>query len=198
LPITLDNTGLLPADGPQRARFTRDQFHFLLDNALLPDDKQYELIDGAVFEKMGQKQPHPGLILRWLRALADVFGLDHVQSQLPIALSDDSEPEPDLAVLRRSSEYYLAQGDHPSASEIELIVEVSVSTVVFDTAVKADRYARSGIREYWAVDVAGRVLILHRNPTSDGYAHVAVFSEERTLSPLASPDASFKVADYLP
>ena len=198
MPVTLDNPSVIRSDGPQRARFTRDQYHFLLENGLLSEDHRYELIDGAVFEKMGQKQPHIGLIGRWLIALGNAFGYAYIHSQLPIVLSDDTEPEPDFAILARPGNDYLAAGTTPAAADARLIVEISVSSLVFDTAVKADRYARAGIPEYWASDVEGRRLIVHRDPTPDGYANVVSLSEGESISPLSAPHTVFVVADFLP
>ena len=198
MPITLDKPGVNSPEGPQRTRFTRDQYHFLFDNGLLSEDRRYELAEGDVLEKMGQKEPHIGLIMRWVFALARVMGQSFVRCQAPIALTDYSEPEPDVVVTTDPAEVYIHSGNTPTAKEARLVIEVSVSSLKYDLEIKSRMYARAGIPEYWVSDVEGRRLIVHRNPTADGYASVVSLSEGESVSLLSAPHAVFVVADFLP
>ena len=183
-------------DMPPRKRWNRTEAHFLWENNLLGTDKKYELIDGDLLEKMGQKQPHPKIVMRWLFALAGVFGAEFLLCQLPIVLSEHSEPEPDIAVLSRSVEDY---SNNPPATDVRLLIEVSVSTLGYDKGQKAQLYAAAGIADYWVSDVASRVLLVHRDPTPDnGYATILTLTENETIAPLAVPDTAFRVGDFLP
>ena len=147
---------------------------------------------------MGQKEPHPGLIMRWVFALARVMGPAFVRCQVPLVLDDYSEPEPDVVVTTDPADVYIHSGNTPTAQEARLVVEVSVSSLKYDVGVKSRMYARAGIPEYWASDVEGRRLIVHRDPTPDGYASVVSLSEGESVSPLSAPNAVFVVADFLP
>ena len=117
------------------------------------------------------------------------------------ALDDDSEPEPDVAVVPFDPDYY-RQG-HPSRAA--LLVEVSHSSYRIDHGFKASLYARAAIQEYWIVDVAHETLEVHRAPevSSDApygwrYASVEVLTKLATVSPLVAPSVVIPVADLLP
>jgi Uma2 family endonuclease len=73
-----------------------------------------------------------------------------------------------------------------------------IAYISFDLKIKAALYARAGVPEYWVLDVAGRRLLVHRNPQSGTYADVAAYSEQESVSPLAAPQAQFRVADAFP
>lgn len=182
----------------QRKRFTRKEYHWLSDNGLFQEDHHYELFDGDIVEQMPQKQPHTVLVMQILIALSAIFGHDYTWCQMPIVLSDDTEPEPDIAVTTQQQRSYLATADNPPASDVRLVVEVSVSTLEFDAGAKAIRYAQSGIPELWVVDVAARALLVHRDPTPSGYATVTRLADTESVAPLAAPTAPLSVASFLP
>jgi Uma2 family endonuclease len=116
-------------------------------------------------------------------------------------LDDRSEPEPDVCVVRGSPrDYAEAHPRHPA-----LVVEVARSGLRLARGRKATAYARTGIAEYWIVDLARGVLDVHREPVGRGrgrrggrYARVASLAAEATVSPLAAPGAVIRVADLLP
>ena len=183
---------------PKRIRFTRRMCTALVENGLLTG--RYELIDGEVIDKMGQNPPHAFVIRRLNGWLVKWFGADYVNIQLPIDVSEaeneTNEPEPDAAVLAQSGEAYL--NGNPGPSELLLVIEVSDSSLYFDLHKKAALYARATIQEYWVVDIAGRRMVVHRQPTSQGYAEILAYGEDELLSPLARPEATIRVADLLP
>ncbi len=133
-----------------------------------------ELINGDLIDTMGRKPPHVYWTLTLRDWLIEQFGLEYVRSEAPIEVSSEdnptNEPEPDLTLTfepRRAM-----RGHHPQPQNIRLLVEISDTTYLLDTKVKANLYARAGIREYWVVDIrdpeAPRMLI-HRNPQNDRY-----------------------------
>jgi Uma2 family endonuclease len=79
-----------------------------------------------------------------------------------------------------------------------LVVEVSDSTLSFDLRTKAALYARAQIVEYWVLDIAGRRLIVHRNPEAGRYTSVVAYGAEETASPLAAPESCLRIKDVLP
>jgi Uma2 family endonuclease len=176
-------------------RWTREEYYQLAEKGFFPPGKRVELIDGVIYEMSPQKSPHATGISLVLEALRAAFPQGHhVRVQLPLALSDDSEPEPDLAVVSGRPRDYLE--DHPKTAA--LIVEVSHSSSFHDRERKRSRYARSGIPEYWIVDVTGKQLEVYRNPGEGGYQTRLILKTGETVAPLANPKAAIPVADLLP
>src|SRR5262245_26128697 len=138
------------AKGLEMRRFTRDEYHRMAGVGILAEGEKVELIDGEILKKVPQGRPHASGMRRAHAVLQRAFGSDrYVQSQLPIAPDAYSEPEPDLAVLPGPFEAF--EGVHPETAL--LVVEVSDTTLPFDLGRKANLYARSGIPEYWVLNI---------------------------------------------
>ena len=180
---------------PARKRWTRAECEMLERAGFLP--QRYELIAGEIYDKMTVNPPHCITLLLLAEWLVAVFGFLHTRTQDPIHLPhEESKPEPDVAVTREPVTAYRQQ--HPAPSDLLLVAEVSDSTLAFDLNQKAALYARAGIADYWVADVVGRRFLVHRQPTPNGYQEITVYTEDETLSPLARPEASVRVADLLP
>jgi Uma2 family endonuclease len=122
-----------------------------------------------------------------------------VRPAAPVNVNTNNDPEPDAAVVKGTLHDYLLSGT-PHAGDMDLVVEVSDTTVSWDRGGKSELYARGGVAEYWVVHINARTLKLevHRQPTSDGYAFRLSLSEEETVSPEALPEAVIRIADLLP
>jgi Uma2 family endonuclease len=123
-----------------------------------------------------------------------------VRIQAPLALDDESAPEPDLAVVRGTRADY--RRAHPRVAA--LIVEVADSSLVFDREQKGSLYARAGAEDYWIVNLVDRVLEVHRDPGPDPsapygwrYRSVHALGPGSTVRPLALPRVSLTVAELL-
>lgn len=188
--LTLPDSAAMP-----RRRWTREDCRRLLSLGFLPEGG-WELIAGEIIEKMGQGRRHIFVCSRLFAALGRIFGYERIQSQAPIPLDDRNDPEPDAAVLRAPLSDYLET--EPTPSDVELVVEVSDTTLSTDQTVKALLYARAGIPEYWIVNLPERVVEVYRQPTLEGYAEKTVIGEGELLHPLAAPASAISVADLLP
>ena len=128
------------------------------------------------------------------------FGLLFVNPEAPIDVAPEdnptNEPEPDIIVLKRELSHF--RSANPKPEDLHLVVEIADTSVRFDLTTKAALYARAGITEYWVLDVAGRRLLVHREPRSGHYASVVAYSEEESVAPLAAPQKNFRVADAFP
>ena len=188
----------LPEPFPQRRRFTREECRFLVDNGLL--DGRWELVDGEIISKTGQNPPHKIAVILLNAFLTRVFDALRVQIQLPIDVApvDNpiNEPEPDGAVLARHVTEY-PDGNAPPG-DVLLVVEVADTSLRFDLTTKMARYARAGIPDYWVVDLNGRRIVVHRDPEGNRYQNSISYSDEETVTPLAAPNDSVRVADLLP
>jgi Uma2 family endonuclease len=143
------------------ARFSVEQYHRMIESGALGEDDRVELIDGWVVTQMAKGPEHAystGQCQELLqRLLPDGW---HLRNQEPITLAD-SEPEPDLGVVRGARQDY--RDRHPGPSDVALVIEVSESSLATDRG-KARIYARAGIREYWIVNLVDRSLEVHSEP----------------------------------
>jgi Uma2 family endonuclease len=186
----------------QLRRWTRQEYDRMIDAGVLTTDDHVELIDGEIVTMTPQKSRHATAVRLADTALRRAFGdgVD-VRSQLPLALGDDSEPEPDLSVVVGAPRDY--RDEHPTTAL--LVVEVSDSTVVFDRTKKAGVYARARIADYWLVNLIDGILEVRRfpAPSTDStdhwdYAVVERYAASDHVAPLARPQAPIAVADLLP
>ena len=190
----------LPENFPNRKRFTRDDCRFLVDNGLLTG--RWELVDGEIINKMGQKPPHRIVITLLLAYLTRNFDSLRVQIQGPIDVAPQdnptNEPEPDGVVLVQPTTAYLT--GNPPARAVCLMVEVSDTTLRFDLTTKMKRYARAGISDYWVIDINNRKIIVHRDPDlpQGVYHQVQEFAETESFAPLIAPQAIALVSSLLP
>jgi len=179
--------------------WTRDECVALERSGLLGMER-YELIEGELVPQMAKNPPHTRalrLLILWLQT---VFGGDFVLQEASIDLRPEdqptSEPEPDALALTLSF-LDLEPGERPGPDQLRLVVKVSSSTLSVDRTTKARLYARSGIVEYWILDVEGRRIIMHRNPIDGAYRSIEIYSEHESVSTLAALDRTIRVADFL-
>ncbi len=131
------------------------------------------------------------LFLLFSRAL---LGRAEVFCQMPLALSEDSEPEPDLFIAQLSSDGYASA----LPSQALLVIEVADTSLVRDVRLKAALYASCGVPEYWVFDLAAKRVLVHRGPAADGYGSTEVVAEGETLRARHFADIAVRVADFLP
>jgi Uma2 family endonuclease len=74
-----------------------------------------------------------------------------------VQLDDYSEPEPDISVVKPNPLDY--DDHHPNTSEVFLLIEIADSSLKYDREVKANAYAKSGIIDYWILDVITSMFI---------------------------------------
>jgi Uma2 family endonuclease len=182
-------------------RWTRVEYDRLIELGVLHEDEPIELLAGRLVVREPQRTPHAVATQLATEALRAAFGAGwSIRVQLPIALDDESEPEPDVAVVRGAPRDYLRE--HPSVPA--LVVEVARDSLRADRILKGRLYARAGIGDYWIVNLIERVLEVHRAPSrprpgrSAAYADVRRLRPQESIAPLAAPAARIVVADLLP
>ena len=196
----MTNTLIAPENEifPNRIRWTRQQCQRLVENGELVG--RYELIDGEILSKMGQKPPHMLTIILVSQWLISLFSGGAVRVQGPITLQGEdgkwNEPEPDVAVTNAPATSYINR--HPAPTDLLLVVEVSDTTRRLDLTTKALLYARANIREYWVMDIAQRSIHIHRFPSADGYAQVSAHTAEESVSLEARPGDTVRVDTLFP
>ncbi|MBI2529426.1 MAG: Uma2 family endonuclease [Candidatus Rokubacteria bacterium] len=186
----------------QLRRWTRAEYDRLIDLGVFQPGEPIELIGGQLMVCEPQGRRHA-----WALAIVDhrlraALGSGWtVRTQMPVDLDDESEPEPDLAVVSGTPEEQPVR--HPA--RLALIVEVAESSLGTDREVKGSLYARAGLGDYWIANLVNRVLEVYRKPVVDSaapygwrYASVTTLRPGDTVSPLAAPAARVPVADLLP
>jgi hypothetical protein len=154
-----DNTSgkLLPV-----YRFTVKQYHRMIEEGILTDNDRVELLQGWIVPKMAQSHPHAGTVTRITRRLTPVLPrrwLLRVQSAITLP---ESEPEPDLAIVRGPEEVYFRR--HPRPLDIGLSIEVAGSSLLDDRRRKGEIYALARIPHYWVVNLVDRVVEVYSRP----------------------------------
>jgi Uma2 family endonuclease len=183
-------------------RWTRKEYDRLVEVGVLHEDERVELLGGHLVVAEPKGSPHATAIALAAEALRLAFGPGwFVRLQDPIALDDESEPEPDIVVVSGSPRDYRA--GHPS--RVALLVEVAESSPAFDRRYKGSLYARAGVADYWIVNLVDGAVEVHRRPAPDAatdfgwrYVDVRSFRAGDTLRPLARPDVTIAVSDLLP
>jgi Uma2 family endonuclease len=186
----------------QTRSWTRKEYDRLIELGVLHEDERIELIGGQMIVAEPKGTPHSTAVELTGEALRAAFGRGWVvRTQNPVALDDESEPEPDVVVVPGGHRDYLAE--HPSRPA--LVVEVAESSLRFDRRYKGSVYARAGIADYWIVNLLERVLEVRRRPVAAPsakfgwrYAGVKIVRAGGVAAPLAKPDAAIAVADLLP
>src|SRR3989454_11416137 len=183
-------------------RFSRAEYEALIDRGVFQPGEPIELIGGELRVAEPQGVAHYTAIVKTARALEAAFGPGwHARTQGPIGLDDDSEPEPDVAVVPGGPEDYSRA--HPSRPV--LTVEAAESSLGVDRERKGSLYARAGLEDYWVLNLVDRVLEVYREPAPDSaapfgwrYTRREVFDASARVTPLAAPGSSIPVARLLP
>ena len=172
-----------------RRRFTRKEYYRMAEVGILGARDRVELIKGEIIEMSPIGDRHAAfvdnlnrLLVRWLPD--EVI----VRVQGPVALAEDTEPQPDFTVLRRRAVPYKTR--EAWAEDALLVIEVADTSLAYDRSTKRRLYAEASIPEYWVVDCTAETIEVHRGPGLDGYRDVRLVSGGATLSPQTFPDVA--------
>jgi Uma2 family endonuclease len=174
-------------------RITREAYEQMVGTGAFVG-RRVELVEGIVYEMSPQGNPHAAGLRRARRALEAVCPEGYqVDVQMPMCLGQDSEPEPDLSIVRRDPLDYLE--GHPTSAL--LVVEIADSSLRHDRT-KAKTYAAAGIEDYWISNLVLGVLEVYREPVDGIYRTQRVLRRGERIAPLARPDETVAVDDLLP
>jgi Uma2 family endonuclease len=164
-------------------RLTVAQYHAMAEAGILGENDPVELLEGWLVKKMTKHRPHSRSTLRTRRALERLLsGGWYVDTQEPITTLD-SEPEPDVVVIRGEEQDYPDR--HPEPNDVGILVEVADSSLQYDRGTKKRIYARAGIRVYWIVNLIERQIEVYTDPTGPAdepdYRQQQVYAVSDTL-----------------
>ncbi|MFQ5341468.1 MAG: Uma2 family endonuclease [Anaerolineae bacterium] len=180
----------------ERRLFTVDEYYQMAEAGIFSEDDRVELIEGEIVEMSPIGSRHAACVNR-LNGLFTrrMEGNAVVSVQNPIRLSEFSEPEPDLVLLRPRADFYAEA--HPEPEDVLLVVEVAETSAGSDRTVEVPAYARAGVLEVWLIDLADETIEIYREPSPKGYGEIRHAWRGDQLSPQAFPDEQFSVDDVL-
>lgn len=160
------------------------------------EDERLELLEGVIVQRSPQSPRHAVVITRLCDPQFAAVGPGClVRAQLPLTLEPDSEPEPDVAIVRRAE-----GGDrHRHPSSALAVFEVASDSLRKDRLAKAVLYAQAGIPEYVIVNLTQDCLEVHRDPDPEGrrYRTVTTLAGTDRFESAAVGGLTFLVADIL-
>ena len=181
----------------KRMRIDVNRYQKMVATGVLTRDDKIELIDGEMLEMSPLGLKHIAVTNRLTKLFVLALGDAAVVSPgCPVDVSEFSEPEPDLCILRARADMY--EGKHPEAVDVLLLIEVSDISLAFDLGAKRALYARAAIPEYWIADVPGRTLRVFREPQGDEYLQQTRHLAGSVVHPLAFPALGVDVAALFP
>jgi Uma2 family endonuclease len=179
-----------------RHRFSVEEYYRMAETGVLKPDARVELLNGEIID-MSPIGPFHGGVVNYLIEVFTVArrGRWVTTVQNPVHLSDDSEPQPDLLLLKPSPDFYRKR--HPQPEDVHLLIEVSDTSLTTDREDKLPAYGRAGIAEVWIVNLNEETIEVYREPHFTGYGSRSILRAGEKAAPRAFPDAAVDVAESL-
>ena len=177
-------------------KFTVHDFYRMGEAGIFAEDDRVELLEGEIFEMTPIGSHHAACISRLNRMLTSHLGQTAIVSvQNPIRLNDQSEPQPDIALLKPRSDFY--KEGHPQPDDVLLVIEVADSSVNLDRGTKLPLYAKAGISEIWIVDLTRRTVETYRQPSAQGYEAISQLHDSEQVISQVFTDLKISVREIL-
>lgn len=181
---------------PHHWKLTADQYQRMGEAGILTEDDRVELLEGELYEMPPIGDWHNGEVDRFTWQFSRNVGERAiVRVQGSFRLSPDAEPEPDILVLRYREDFYIHGPAGPE--DVLLLIEVSDSTLAYDRDFKLPLYARAGIPEVWTLNRSAERIEVYREPQDGAYRSVTMAERGATITPLAFPDLTIHVNEFL-
>ena len=180
----------------ERYRLTGAIVRQMVEKSILAEDDRVELIKGELFTMSPIGSEHSGIVNQLAALFFKQLGQQAVVSvQSPIPLSENSEPQPDVALLTPRADYY--KRSLPEPGDILLVIEVAESSIVYDRTVKLPLYAGASIPEVWIVNLSDRWIEVYRDPSAAGYTTMLKVLAGKSIAPQAFADVTVGVDELL-
>jgi Uma2 family endonuclease len=177
-------------------KFTVEDYHNFIDSGVFKPEERLELWEGEFIEMSPIGKRHAGCIDAISEMLRDYLQKQAIiRTQNPIVLSDFSEPQPDVTLLKRRDDFYRTV--NATAKDVLLTMEVSDTTAKFDRDIKFPRYAENGIQEAWLIDLENDRVEIHTQPTAKGYKLVKILHRGDIAESMVLPEIKLAVDDIL-
>ena len=182
---------------PQIRLWSIADYHQMIEAGILGEDDRVELLEGKIVCMSPQRPFHAASVQRSSRLLFNLLSdRAEIRVQLPVILCNDSEPEPDLAIVRFDTHEYSFR--HPEVADIYLLIEVADSTIAKDRKQKARIYAKNQILEYWILDLQKRQVYVFRQPEESIYREELILNSSDSIAMHAFPDVAIALDAMFP
>ena len=172
------------------------EYHRMGEANILGPDERVELLNGRIIEMPPIGPDHAYTVTALDELLRARFrGRAVVRAQQPLTLDSLSEPEPDLVLASGPSVRY--KSAHPTAVDTLLVIEVSHSSLSTDRGEKLAAYARSGVPEYWIVNIVDEVVEQHADPSGSLFRSHRIFRRGERIAPNAFPADAMAIDEIL-
>jgi Uma2 family endonuclease len=179
---------------PARRLFNRKEYHRMGEAGILKPTERVELIRGEIVTMSPPGRRHVAFVNNLTQLLVmRLAGRAIVSVQNPVALADDTEPQPDLALFRRRAVPY--KDAEATGEDVFLLIEVADSSLRYDRSTKLRLYAEDGVPEYWVVDVDAEAVEVYRAPEGGVYREVSRVDSPGSVSPAAFPGVALTLAE---
>lgn len=176
------------------AKWTIDEYHQMIEAGIL-SDRKVELLQGEIVEMPPEGEPHAYCSHEASQYLAQLLGSRAtIRQAKPITLPNNSEPEPDIAIVQPLGREY--REHHPYPENIFWLIEYANSSLEKDLDKKSKIYAEVGISEYWIVNIKKSHLLVFRNPDDGEYATKFTLTTGE-IQPLTFPDLYIAVEQII-
>jgi Uma2 family endonuclease len=176
---------------------TSAEYYQMMESGIIREGERVELISGQIFTMAAKGTRHTVATTRLITELPTLIQRRAiVRCQEPITLPNNSEPEPDIAIVRLRSDDYI--DSHPTPKDIILVIEVADSSIRFDRDIKAPLYAATGISEYWIVNLIDDRLEIYRQPEGDIYTSVQIVTPPRSINLPEFSEIALNISDLFP
>ena len=176
--------------------WTVEEYEELGRAGFFQGDKRVELFQGEIIAMSPIGYRHATAVRLLNNFLARKSkGRYEVDPQNPFVLDSHSEPQPDLTLVDPAVS---RQHRHPAPNDLFLVIEVSDSSVRYDRDDKGPAYAARGVREFWLLNLEANHLEVFRSPGPRGYGESTIHDRDAIVAPLAFPDLTVRVGDFLP
>ena len=183
-------------------KFTIEDYHRLTELGFFQEDDRVELIRGEMIEMAAKGMLHATVNRRLARELANIIGHGAtLQGQDPIILSNYSEPEPDVVILKNKEDDYLSS--HPHTEDIVLLIEISDSSLDYDQTTKLSVYAENNITDYWIFNLVDFCLECYSEPYQKsqgefGYLRKLIYLPNQSVNLPYFPDSTLDLSKVFP
>ena len=176
--------------------FTVAEYNRMGETGILTEDDRVELIEGEIVEMSPIGRRHAACVDRLTELLSEQLQRKViVRVRSPIVLNDYTEPQPDVALLRRREDFY--ERALPAPDDVLLIVEVADTTLDYDRQIKVPLYARAGIREVWVVNLMDERVEVYTRPADGAYQNASQYGRGEAINSPGALNLTLTVDEIL-
>ena len=176
--------------------FTVEEFQRICDIDLFPPDSRFELIRGEIIEMPNPTRRHSGRVNKLNRVFTSRLGESAIVCiQNGMFVNEMSEPKPDVVICKPLEELF--GPFEPAPEDVLLLVEISDTSLRYDTRIKAPLYAEGGIPEYWLLNIPDDTLEVRTDPAGREYRRTEFYKRGQTITPQKLPGTIFTFDELL-